>query len=255
MQLDFDLHAQPPKPPEPKIHSVGEITRRIRQLLEGGIGAAWVEGEISNLRVQSSGHRYFTLKDSSSQLPCVLFSQDASALRGVNIADGMQVQIYGELSVYEPRGQYQMIVRMVQARGAGALQARFEALKKKLADEGALRSRAQTPDPCLSRARSAWSLRRPAQRFGTFLPFCTAASLRSASSSIPSASRARVPLPRSLRRSAFSVARRNSASLFPMCLSSLEAEEASKISGSSTRNPSPARSPRSPIPGCQRSRS
>jgi exodeoxyribonuclease VII large subunit len=147
MQLDFDLHAQPPKPPEPKIHSVGEITRRIRQLLEGGIGAAWVEGEISNLRVQSSGHRYFTLKDSSSQLPCVLFSRDASALRGVNIADGMQVQVYGELSVYEPRGQYQMIVRTVHARGAGALQARFEALKKKLADEGLFDQDRKRPIP------------------------------------------------------------------------------------------------------------
>lgn len=136
MQLGLDLHSAPDSPPEPKIPSVTELTQRIRALLQGGIGETWVEGEISNLRIQASGHQYFTLKDSSCQLACVLFSRAAAALRGQKLGDGQSVQIFGELSVYEPRGQYQMIVRLVQARGEGALQAKFEALKKQLAAEG-----------------------------------------------------------------------------------------------------------------------
>lgn len=173
MQFEFDLHqgpkpgprapapakaAVPPAPdaaavvtaaeaPEPKVHSVSELTRRVRMLLEGGIGEVWVEGEISNLRRQASGHQYFTLKDDTSQLSCVLFSRTASSLRDVKLADGQSVQVFGELSVYEPRGQYQMIVRLVQDRGAGALQAKFEALKRKLAAEGLFDAERKRPLP------------------------------------------------------------------------------------------------------------
>jgi len=136
VQLDFDLHGGPLKPTEPKILTVSELTRRVRGLLESGIGETWVEGEISNLRRQASGHQYFTLKDALSQLSCVLFKRSATSLRDVCLADGQSVQIFGEISVYEARGQYQMIVRTVQNRGEGALQARFEALKRQLAAEG-----------------------------------------------------------------------------------------------------------------------
>lgn len=136
MQLDFDLHGGPPKPTEPKILTVSELTRRVRGLLETGIGETWVEGEISNLRRQSSGHQYFTLKDATSQLSCVMFKRAAASLRDVRLDDGQSVQIFGEISVYEARGQYQLIVRTVQNRGEGALQARFEALKRELAAEG-----------------------------------------------------------------------------------------------------------------------
>ncbi len=136
MQLDFDLHGAPPKPPEPTIHSVTELTRRLRSLIEKAIGEVWVEGEISNLRKQASGHQYFTLKDDACQLSCVLFARSASAMRDLRLTDGQQVQILGELSVYEARGQYQLIARLVQAKGAGALQAKFEELKRKLAAEG-----------------------------------------------------------------------------------------------------------------------
>ncbi len=136
MQLDFDLHRGPPLPTEPKILSVSELTRRVRGLLEDGIGEAWVEGEISNLRRQASGHQYFTLKDASSQLSCVMFKRSAATLRDLRLADGQSVQVFGGISVYEARGQYQMIVRVVQNRGEGVLQARFEALKRQLADEG-----------------------------------------------------------------------------------------------------------------------
>jgi exodeoxyribonuclease VII large subunit len=135
MQLDLDFH-RAPIPPEPKIHSVTELTRRIRELIERGVGEVWVEGEISNHRRQAAGHQYFTLKDDFCQLPCVLFSSAAAVLRGIKIADGQRVQVLGMVSVYEPRGQYQMVVRVIQDRGQGLLQAKFEALKRKLAAEG-----------------------------------------------------------------------------------------------------------------------
>jgi exodeoxyribonuclease VII large subunit len=135
MQLDLDFH-QAPVPPEPRIHSVTELTRRIRELIECGIGEVWVEGEISNHRRQASGHQYFTLKDDFCQLPCVLFSSTAAAWPVLKLMDGQRVQALGMVSVYEPRGQYQMVVRLIRGRGQGLLQAKFEALKQKLAAEG-----------------------------------------------------------------------------------------------------------------------
>ncbi len=124
-------------PAETKILSVWELTRSIRSFLESEIGQVWVEGEISNYRRQSSGHQYFTLKDDRSQLSCVLFRGVASSLpAGAVLGDGVQVQVFGDLTVYEARGQYQLVVQIVQPRGLGALQARFEALKRKLQAEG-----------------------------------------------------------------------------------------------------------------------
>lgn len=129
--------AAPAEPPnEPRVLTVAELTRLVRGALEDRIGEVWVRGEISNFRRQASGHQYFTLKDDASQLACVLFARSATALRGLKLADGMQVQAFGELTVYEARGQYQLVVRLVQEEGLGALQARFEALKAKLAAEG-----------------------------------------------------------------------------------------------------------------------
>jgi len=116
--------------------SVAALTRKVRDLLESDIGEVWVEGEVSNVRRQSSGHVYFTLKDASAQLSCVLFAGQAAQLRGMAFADGLQVQVFGGMTVYEQRGQYQMIVRKVRERGAGALQAKFEELKRRLAAEG-----------------------------------------------------------------------------------------------------------------------
>lgn len=133
MQLDLTF-GEPPA--EPRIFSVGELTRAVRAALENGIGAVWVRGEISNLRRQASGHQYFTLKDAGAQLACVLFAGAARTLRGLRLADGMQVQLFGELTVYEARGQYQLIVELAQEEGRGALQARFEELKARLAAEG-----------------------------------------------------------------------------------------------------------------------
>ncbi len=120
---------------EHEVLTVSQLTREIREVLEGRIGSVWVEGEISNHRLQTSGHQYFTLKDAGSQVSCVLFRGAASRV-SARLADGVQVQVHGEISVYEPRGQYQLIVRQVQAKGQGSLQARFEALKRKLHEEG-----------------------------------------------------------------------------------------------------------------------
>jgi len=115
--------------------TVSALTRSIRSLLEAEIGTVWVEGEISNHRLQSSGHQYFTLKDESAQLSCVLFRGHGIRL-STPLRDGLQVQICGEITVYEARGNYQMLVRIVQPKGLGSLQQRFEALKQKLAGEG-----------------------------------------------------------------------------------------------------------------------
>ena len=123
-------------PITPHVYSVTELTRSVRAILEESVGFVWVEGEISNYRKQSSGHQYFTLKDAQCQLGCVLFARPGSWRKEIPLADGMQVQVRGAMTVYESRGQYQLNVQLVQAGGAGLLQAKFEALKRKLEGEG-----------------------------------------------------------------------------------------------------------------------
>ncbi|HEY8899433.1 MAG TPA: exodeoxyribonuclease VII large subunit [Chthoniobacterales bacterium] len=153
MQLDLSFGAtpDPEEVPEaaPRIFTVTELTRAVRAALEAKLGEIWVRGEISNLRRQASGHQYFTLKDAGSQLACVLFAGTARSLRGLRLADGMQVQLFGELTVYEARGQYQLVVALAQEEGLGALQARFEALKAKLAAEGLFDAGRKRPLPAL----------------------------------------------------------------------------------------------------------
>ena len=118
-----------------KVLSVSELTGTVRALLEKQIGTVWVSGEITNLRAQGSGHIYFTLKDAGAQLSCVLFSREKVSQRDL-LADGQKVLLQGEVTVYEARGQYQLIVRDVELQGVGALQIAFEKLKQKLAAEG-----------------------------------------------------------------------------------------------------------------------
>lgn len=120
----------------PHILSVTELTRTVRDLIEGAVGEVWVEGEISNLRKQASGHQYFTLKDDRCQLPCVLFFRPGLRQSSLSLAEGMLVHVRGQMTVYEARGQYQLNVSLVQAAGAGLLAAKFEALKRKLSAEG-----------------------------------------------------------------------------------------------------------------------
>src|SRR5216110_3423655 len=114
-----------------KVFTVAELTRQIRGALETKFGAVWVQGEISNYRPQPSGHRYFTLKDQRAAISCVIFRNTLPP-----IADGAQIQVYGNVTVFEARGQYQLNVQILQTRGAGLLQAKLEALKRKLEAEG-----------------------------------------------------------------------------------------------------------------------
>lgn len=142
--------ARPPAP-EPQVLSVTDLTRAVRSALESAIGQVWVEGEISNLRKQSSGHQYFTLKDDRSQVSCVLFARAGLWRRAPELSDGMCVQVRGALTVYEARGQYQINVQLVQAAGAGLLQAKFEALKRKLEAEGLFAAERKRPLPRMPR--------------------------------------------------------------------------------------------------------
>jgi exodeoxyribonuclease VII large subunit len=125
--------------------TVTELNREVRACLEGQLGKVWVQGEISNLRRQPSGHQYFSLKDEAAQVSCVLFrgaGAGAPALR-----DGLKVELSGQISVYEPRGQYQIIVRRVQPRGAGELEAKLRALQEKLRAEGLFDQQRKKPLP------------------------------------------------------------------------------------------------------------
>ena len=118
-----------------KVLTVAELTRQIRGALETKFGAVWVQGEISNYKLHPSGHQYFTLKDQRAQIACVIFRNTMAPLRQ-SLVDGTQVQVYGNVSVFEARGQYQLNVQILQPRGLGLLQAKFEALKRKLEAEG-----------------------------------------------------------------------------------------------------------------------
>ena len=137
---------EPSPPSARKILSVSELTSQVRRLLEHQVGTIWVTGEITNLRAQNSGHIYFTLKDAGSQLSCVLFRGEAVAHREL-LQDGQKLLLQGDVTVYEARGQYQLIVRDVELQGTGALQIAFEKLKQKLAAEGLFAPERKRPLP------------------------------------------------------------------------------------------------------------
>jgi exodeoxyribonuclease VII large subunit len=141
---------EPPPDDAGRVRSVTEFTREVKELLEGHLRSVWVRGEVSNLRAQSSGHVYFSLKDAGAQLACVLFRGDA-ARQSLKLRDGVQVMAYGEVSVYEARGQYQLVVRALVDHGAGRLQQELEQLKQRLADEGLFAAERKQPLPLLPR--------------------------------------------------------------------------------------------------------
>ena len=130
--------------PEPL--TVSALTSRIKEILEDQVGEVSVAGEISNFRRQSSGHCYFTLKDAGSQIPCALF-KGAAARMNLQPGDGVKVIAHGEVSVYEPRGAYQLIVRGLEPLGKGDLHQRFEELKRKLQGEGLFDESRKRPIP------------------------------------------------------------------------------------------------------------
>jgi exodeoxyribonuclease VII large subunit len=126
--------------------TVSALTAQIKEILEDQVGEVSVTGEISNLRQQSSGHYYFTLKDEGSQIPCALFKGSAGRL-AVAPKDGAKVVVEGEVSVYAPRGAYQLIVRNLKPVGKGDLHQRFEELKRKLQGEGLFAESRKRPIP------------------------------------------------------------------------------------------------------------
>ena len=119
----------------PQVYQVSELTRDIKAIMEAAFDSVWVEGEISNFKHHSSGHMYFTVKDAEAELRCVMF-------RGFNQSihfkpeDGMDVFLQGKITVYEPRGQYQLMVQLMEPAGIGTLFLAFEALKNQLQGEG-----------------------------------------------------------------------------------------------------------------------
>lgn len=128
------------------VPSVSELTGQIKTLLENNFRDILVEGEISNVNQSRNGHYYFTVKDDEAQLPCVIWRSTAARL-DVNIQDGQQVVLGGDLQVYPPHGRYQLIVSLVQQAGVGRLQKKFEELKKKLQEEGLFDDAVKKPLP------------------------------------------------------------------------------------------------------------
>jgi exodeoxyribonuclease VII large subunit len=129
-----------------KFFTVSEISRGIRTSLEHKFSNIGVLGEISNVRKPSSGHIYLTLKDKNSQLQAVVFRNSASRIK-FELKDGMEVISFGSITVYEPRGQYQLIINKIEPKGIGALQLAFQQLKEKLEKEGLFDSAHKKPLP------------------------------------------------------------------------------------------------------------
>ena len=155
----FDLPFDEPEPaaaPPPevptarRILTVSELTGQIRALIEDRFIEVWVEGELSNCRVWNTGHMYFTLKDAGAQIRGVMFR---SALRALRFAprDGLRVVARGRVSVYDPKGEYQIISEHLEPEGLGALQLAFDQLKQRLSAEGLFDGRRKRPLPALPR--------------------------------------------------------------------------------------------------------
>jgi len=148
----FEEDPEPAVPPKPtrRIYSVSELTGGIRALIESTFGEVWIEGEISNCKVWNTGHMYFTLKDGGAQIKAVMFRTAVRYLR-FKPEDGLHVIARGRLTVYEPKGEYQIVCEHMEPHGLGALQLAFEQLKKKLHAEGLFDAARKRPLPALPR--------------------------------------------------------------------------------------------------------
>ncbi len=139
-----------PRAPSPPVLSVSELLRDVRALLERGFPRVWVEGEISNFSCPRSGHWYFTLKDENAQMRCAMFRSDNRRL-DFRPEDGMSVLARGRLTLYEARGDFQLVVETLEETGDGALRRAFEALKQRLLAEGLFDEARKRPLPALPR--------------------------------------------------------------------------------------------------------
>lgn len=137
--------------PSTNIFTVSQLNREVKQLLGTAFPSVWVKGELSNLAAASSGHLYFTLKDQHAQLRCAMFRSSQRTGLSTRPADGDHVLVRGQLSLYEPRGDYQLIVDRLEAAGDGLLRQRFEALKQRLFAEGLFDEALKRPLPEIPR--------------------------------------------------------------------------------------------------------
>jgi exodeoxyribonuclease VII large subunit len=154
VSFNFDPPATSPKPARPAgerdIYTVSRLNKEVRLLLESGLPMLWLEGEISNFAAPASGHWYFTLKDSQAQVRCAMWRQRNSLLR-FRPKEGMAVLARARVGLYEPRGEYQLIVEHLEESGEGALKREFEKLKAKLAAEGLFAAERKRPLPAVPR--------------------------------------------------------------------------------------------------------
>ena len=144
------VRPSPAARPARRVITVSQLNASIRGLLEGQLSDLWVEGEISNCRVWNTGHMYFTLKDGNSQVRAVMFRMALRYLR-FKPADGLRVVARGQVSCYEPKGEYQIVCEHMEPHGLGALQLAFDQLKKKLQAEGLFDTARKRPLPSLPR--------------------------------------------------------------------------------------------------------
>jgi exodeoxyribonuclease VII large subunit len=141
---------KPAAPPERRIHTVTQLTSRLRALLEEEFFEVWVEGELSNCKVWNTGHMYFTLKDANAQIKGVMFRSSLLRLR-FKPQDGLRVVARGRVSVYDPKGEYQLICEHFEPEGLGARQLAFDQLKQRLTKEGLFDERRKRALPALPR--------------------------------------------------------------------------------------------------------
>lgn len=147
----FDDEATPPPAaPAREILTISQLNAQARMLLERGLGSVWLEGEISNLARPASGHWYFSLKDASAQVRCAMF-RNRSMLVRFPVKDGARVLARGRVSLYEARGEFQVVIDHLEEAGEGALRRQFEELKRKLLAEGLFEATLKKPLPTLPR--------------------------------------------------------------------------------------------------------
>lgn len=134
----------------PRVWSVSELNHLVKEVLEGSFEPFWLRGEIGDITLHRSGHVYFTLKDAGSQVPAVMF-RGVETARRLELRTGVEIEVYGRLTVYEPRGAYQVLAQLIRPKGIGDLQKRFEELKARLRAEGLFDAERKRPVPVLPR--------------------------------------------------------------------------------------------------------
>jgi exodeoxyribonuclease VII large subunit len=146
--MESAANAPSASPPQREVYSVSQLNREVRVLLERGFGSLWLEGEISNFARPGSGHWYFSLKDAAAQVRCAMFRQ-RNMLCAFTAKDGQKVLVRARVGLYEPRGEFQLIVEHMEDAGLGALKRQFEILAAKLATEGLFAAERKRPLPRL----------------------------------------------------------------------------------------------------------